>query len=414
LLAGTCQAGGSVGTGHKIRIGIGLTSFHRGGTEQQILELMRRLDGRRFETHLICFRRQGAWLQRAERSATSITEFPLETLRSRQAARQFARLVHWLSSSGIDVLQTCDVYSNIFALPAASVAQVPVRIASRRGIVQPTDTRGLFRLQRMAYRCAHKVVANSQAAADVLVRERLDQRRIVIIPNGIEHLPGMATARGGNVITTVANLRRGKGHDILLHAAADVLAHHPRVLFQIVGDGPLRQPLETLAASLGIDGQVRFLGHRDDVGLVLRQSDLFAFPSFMEAFPNAVMEAMLAGLPVVATRVGGIPELIDDGVTGLLVPPHDAPALAIAIRRLLDDPALGDTLGSAARQCIEERYSFDRMVSAFESLWVEQLTQTQRVPRPAALTPAERRVRTAITEPPAPDNARGTAARAFE
>jgi glycosyltransferase involved in cell wall biosynthesis len=205
-----------------------------------------------------------------------------------------------------------------------------VRIGSRRGIVSPVGVAGLLPLQRAGYAVAHRVVANSAAAAARLRAEYLPSRKIVVIPNGIDLPPAgqRALHTAAPVITTVANLRAGKGHDVLLAAASRILRWFPAARFQLVGDGPLRPALEQQAAALGLGDRVDFLGHRDDVADLLRASDVFAFPSLMEAFPNAVMEAMSHGVPVVASNVGGIPELVTDRRNGLLVPPGDAAALA--------------------------------------------------------------------------------------
>ena len=115
---------------------------------------------------------------------------------------------------------------------------------------------------------------------------------------------------------------------------------------------------------------VKFMGHRDDVPAILTASDLFVLPSESEASPNVVLEAMAAGLPVVASRVGGIPEIVDDGVTGHLVPPSDPDALAAAILDVLDHPNRGAAFGQAGRMRIAREYSFDRMVAQFESLYM--------------------------------------------
>jgi glycosyltransferase involved in cell wall biosynthesis len=133
----------------------------------------------------------------------------------------------------------------------------------------------------------------------------------------------------------------------------------------------MRRPaLERQAHALGIGSQVRFLGHREDVPRVLHESDLFVLPSRSEAFPNGVVEAMAAGLPVVASDVGGIPELVADGRNGVLVPVGDSARLAAALLRLIDEPATAAAMAAEARATIEGGYSFERMVAAFEALYL--------------------------------------------
>ena len=352
-------------------VAIVLTSFDRGGTERQMVELVRRLDRGRYDVHVACFRAEGPWLDDARAAATSFAEFPLGSLRSRLAAAAAARLGRWFRARGVQVVQACDLYANIVSLPAAALARVPVRIGSRRGIVSPRPVKGLLPLQRAAYAVAHRVVANSAAGAARLREEYVPSRKIVVIPNGIDlpAIPARAPRMDAPVITTVANLRPGKGHDVLLEAAATVLRRFPRARFQLVGDGPMRPALQQRAAALGLGDRVEFLGHRDDVADLLRASDAFAFPSLMEAFPNAVMEAMALGLPVVATNVGGIPELIADRRNGVLVSAGDAPALAHGVLELLEHPEVAVALGRTARDTIGTGYSFERMTQAFEGLY---------------------------------------------
>ena len=354
-----------------ISIGIVLTSFDAGGTERQMSELIQRLDRQRFALQVACFRREGAWLAPIEAAGIPITEFPLHSLTSAHALRQLRAFAAWCQQHRLQVLQTCDMYGNIVGLSGAALARVPVRIGSRRGIVSPTGRQSLLALQRLGYAAAHRVVANSAAAAGRLAAEGVRRKKIVIIPNGIDLEPFAAPrpTPGSPVISTVANLRRGKGHDVLLRAAARVLRERSDVRFQLVGDGPLRPQLEGLAAQLGVAGAVSFLGHRPDVAAILRSSTAFAFPSLMEAFPNGVMEAMAAELPVVATGVGGIPELVEHGRNGLLVPAGDDAALAAGLMRVLASPADAARLAGAARLTIEQRYSFTRMVADFEALY---------------------------------------------
>jgi glycosyltransferase involved in cell wall biosynthesis len=354
-----------------------LTSFERGGTERQMTELIRRLDPARFEVHVACFRREGPWLAGVRTHAASVAEFRLGSFKSVVSLHQLIRLSAWFRERRVSVVHACDLYANIAALPAAAIAGVATRIGSRRGIVAPVSTPGLLPLQRLAYAAAHRVVANSAAAATVLRAEGVPVRKVVVIPNGIE-TPGatiatvapVSTARATRrIVTTVANLRTGKGHDVLLDAAVRVRKVRGDASFLLVGDGPLRPALERQAASLGLGDGVRFVGLRDDIDAILRETDVFALPSLMEAFPNALMEAMAAGLPIVATNTGGVPELVTSERTGLLVAPGDPGALACAILRLLADRELAEALGTAAREVVARDYSYDRMVRAFEALY---------------------------------------------
>jgi L-malate glycosyltransferase len=367
-----------------IPIAVVLSSFDPGGTEHQMTELVRRLDPRLFTVHVVSLSGRGALQSRIESAVASITVFKLRSFKSPSTVGQMLRFSGWCRERGIQAVLACDFYANVFALPAAALAEVPVRIGARRDVLMPERTPAQQLLQRLAYQLAHRVVANSTAAVEQLIEEGVADWRIVQIGNGIDlsRYPeddaaarlARAKSTGRRVITTVANLRPGKGHDVLLKAAARVIRRVPDVQFQIVGDGPRRQELEQQAAALRISAQVSFLGHRDDVPAVLAQSDLFAFPSFMEAAPNAVIEAMAAGLPIVATRVGGIPEVIEHEHNGLLVAPGDDRALAAGLLRVIERPELALQVGEAARQTVEARFSFDRMVSEFQELFLAELS----------------------------------------
>lgn len=353
-----------------------MTSFEPGGTERQMIELARRLDPHRWAVHIACFHARGAWFPRVAEVAASVAEFPVTTFRGVSAARHMSDFARWCRTQHIAVVHTTELYSNIFGLPGAALAGVPVRIGSRREI-NPDKTRGQITMQRAAYAFAHKIVANSRAAADRLRFEHVPASKVAVVANGLDferYTPPHPRPTLRKVVV-VANLRQEKGHDVLMDAAPDVLRRYPDAQFEIVGGGPELGTLLARADARGILHAFTFLGHRDDVPARLADGDIFVLPSRSEAFPNAVLEAMATGLPIIASGVGGILELIDEGRTGLLVPAGDARALADRIGRLMNDASFAARLGGAARAEARARYSFDRMVAAFESLYLTELTR---------------------------------------
>jgi glycosyltransferase involved in cell wall biosynthesis len=201
------------------------------------------------------------------------------------------------------------------------------------------------------------------------------RRFIAHIPNGIDvaRFHPLDVTRPLRRLVTVARLRPEKGHDTLLEAAVRIVEVFPDVRLTIVGDGPLRADLEARVAGLGLEGRVRLAGHQEDVAAELREHDVFVLPSRSEAFPNSVIEAMATGLPVVASAVGGIPELVDHGRNGLLVPPGQSGELAEAVIGLLRRPSFARALGRKARVDVLTRYSFDRMVHQFEALYLAEI-----------------------------------------
>jgi len=359
----------------QVSVAVFLTRFEPGGTERQMTELIRRLDRSRFAVHVACFEKRGAWLPRIAERAASIVEFPIRGFAQPATLAALLRFAKWCRRERIEVVQTCDLYANVFGLPAAALAGVPVRIGSRREL-NPDKTPGQIRLQRQAYRCATTVVANSVAARDILLEEGLAAESIAVIPNGVDLgstlLRGFAAKPRRRVIT-VANLRPEKSHETLF-AAADLLASDfPDVEFQIVGDGPRRAELEGLVRAHGLERRVQFLGHREDVAQLLAEADIFVLPSRSEAFPNGAIEAMAAGLPVVASAIGGLLDLIEHGHTGLLFEPGNPAALADALRHLFTDRSIASAIGQRAQTQVRQRYSFERMVQSFEELYVASL-----------------------------------------
>ena len=347
-------------------------------------ELIQRLDRDRFAVHVACFHQDGAWLPRVEACAP-VTAFPIRGFARPATLARAAAFARWCRTRRIAVVQSCDLYANTFALPAAALAGVTLRVGSRREL-NPDKSGGQIVLQRQAYRCAHAIVANSNAAGRQLESEGVPAERIRIIPNGVsvERFSPRAEARPVSTVLTVANLRKEKAHEVLLAAAAQLAPRYRDLRFQIAGDGPRMAELRALADTLNVADRVTFLGHREDVPALLAGADAFVLPSRSEAFPNGAIEAMAAGLPVIASATGGLLDLIDSGRTGVLVPPDDPAALAHAIEDLILSPARAFGLGSAAREEIMRRYSFDRMVRAFEDLYLSQLGMPHGVSSRAA------------------------------
>ena len=368
-----------------VPVALFFSQFLPGGTEGQMSELARRLDRRRFELHVACLHRNGSWMARATEGAASVADFPIRGFARVGTIARMREFASWCRERRIAVLHATDLYANIFALPAALAAGVSVRIANRREI-NPDKSAGLVALQRAAYACAHTIVANSSAARARLRQEGVSERAIAIVPNGIELSAYPVRLRADRLrrIVTVANLRAEKAHETLIDAAALLLADHPDVEFRFAGGGARLHALRAHAERRGVAGRVHFLGHRDDVPALLGDSDIFALTSRSEACPNSVIEAMAAGLPVVATNVGGVAELIDDRRNGVLVRPDDPQAAAAALRELMASPDQAAALGEAARRTVEARFSFDRMVRSFEDLYLDLLHR--RAPRAAPTT----------------------------
>src|SRR5262245_49000561 len=204
-----------------------MTRFEPGGTERQMIELIRRLDPSRWRVHVACFERRGAWLGRVAEAAASIDVFPVTSFRKGSVVRHLRQFAAWCRQRRIAVLHTTELYANIFGLPAAALAGVPVRIGNRREI-NPHRTAAQLALQRAAYACADRVIANSDAAARRLREEYVPAKRIAVVPNGVAvSFRARQSAAAVRRVVCVANLRPEKGHDVLLDAAARVVRTIP-------------------------------------------------------------------------------------------------------------------------------------------------------------------------------------------
>jgi glycosyltransferase involved in cell wall biosynthesis len=207
---------------------------------------------------------------------------------------------------------------------------------------------------------------------------RPDQYRVV--PNGVEleRFTGNGEPRARRILF-VGRLAAQKRPDLAVEIIRRVRADHPDAELWVVGDGPQRADVERLVSSAGLDGAVRLLGGaRRDLPGLLRESACLLLPSDYESCPYAVLEAMAAGVPVVATRVGGVPDLLDDGVEGLLVPARQPEAAAAAVGRILADSKLARTMGEAGRTRARERYSLERMVADTMTVYEELLAAAGR------------------------------------
>jgi glycosyltransferase involved in cell wall biosynthesis len=262
------------------------------------------------------------------------------------------------------------------------------------------------RVQRYACQFADCVLVNAEAVKDWLINEEgYKPANIVVIPNGVDLTRFDGPPSGDRVrhefgfaadaplIVLVSRLTRMKGIEQFLHAAAALKARYPAARFLIAGETSPPNPayekeLKDLAVSLGVADAVVFTGLRSDVPALLRSATVAVMPSLNEALSNVLLESMAAGAPVVATRVGGTPEALLDGSTGLLVPPGDAGAIAAGVSRLLDDRELAARLGGAARSLIADRFSVERMVRSTEQLYAELLARKQRHPRPKEVAAA--------------------------
>ena len=348
----------------------------RGG-ERQVLELMRRQRGRGDDPHLAA-PRGSALLSRAVSEGFPGHAVPMRGAWDVPSALALARLHRLLRP---DVVHWHAARAHALGAIAALLAPGPARVLTRRvdfPVRGSVGSRLLYGLRRDA------TIAISEGVRDALARSGLDPARIRVVRSGIDLTPyaapfdravlraAIGIQEGDFLVLQVAALAPHKSQRDLLAAARAVIDRRPEALVWIAGEGALRDELERQHEKLRLGDRVRLLGFRDDVPDLLRAADLFCVSSYLEGMGTATLDAMAAGLPVVATRVGGIPEIVENGVTGLLVPRRDPAALAEAILTLADQPALRRAMGDRARERVRV-FSADRTEEETRRVYLEAM-----------------------------------------
>lgn len=293
-----------------------------------------------------------------------------------------------LRDLNIAVAHAFDFYTNLTLIPAAKLAGIPVIIGSHRqlgDLLTPIQ----FHAQLAAFRWCDRVVCNSCAAADRLLQAGLPEEKLVVIGNGLSPAafavgPPLLELRPGITrVGMIARMNAGyKNQTGFLRTAARLATKFPGVEFVLVGDGPLRPQLERQVAELGLGDRVRFLGDCRDIPAVLASLDVSVVPSVSESFSNVMLESMAAGVPVVATAVGGNKEL-GSGGRALLVPPNDDEAFAAGLERLLADEKLSREMSASARQFAMEQFGMESVCERYRELYSEVLASkksNRRIP----------------------------------
>jgi glycosyltransferase involved in cell wall biosynthesis len=351
-----------------------------GGSERQLAEIAKALDRDRFEPHVGCFRPGGLRGNELRAAGVPVVSFPVRSFRHPSvltAARQLGRYVR---QHHIQVVHTFDVPSNLFGVPAAKALSKAVVISSQRAHrdLTPGLTR---RLLRLTDRLADGSVVNCDALRRQLINEDgVPADLIHLCYNGVdtdEFFPAEATrpeALNGasTVIGIVCALRPEKDLPTLLHAFANSRKDDPKLKLAIVGSGPSLNELATTAGRLGISDSCVFEPATTHVADWLSAIDVFVLPSRSEALSNSLMEAMACGCAVVASRVGGNGELVDEGRNGLLFESGNVDELSAALRQLIENPAQREQLGAAAARTMREKFSLaksaQRMAEIYTSL----------------------------------------------
>jgi glycosyltransferase involved in cell wall biosynthesis len=352
-----------------------ITELDSGGAQTALLRYLAHHDRSRYQSLVVCLY-NGERIVAQKIRALGIEVIDLGMTRPYRFDALW-RLYRLLRRERPSILHCWLIHANLLGRLVGRLARVPRIITARRNV----EIGGPWRERALRYtrRLDDAVIAVCELARQAEIeRTGATPEKVVTIYNGIDPFPtihpeqltqlrhDLALPEKAPVIICVSRLHPQKGHDYLLAAWSRVTAVYPQAHLLIVGDGERRSQLEQLAAG---QPQIQFTGQRNDVPQLLALSDLFVLPSLWEGLPNVVLEAMAAGLPVVATAVGGTPELVIDGETGLLVPPRDPTALAQAALTLLNDLELARQMGENGRQRVTTQFTIQQTAAQTESLY---------------------------------------------
>jgi L-malate glycosyltransferase len=349
-----------------------------GGSERQLTETAKALHACGWRVHAGCFHDTGIRARELREAGIPLVRFHVRSFASMSAARGLAEFARYVSQHRIDLTHAFDAPLTIFSTFAGRLSGRRAVLSSQR-CYRDLFSSGIQRALRVTDKLVDGVVVNCEAIRRHMTEdEGMAPERVHVCYNGIDtqvFRPASREARAGSmdpgavVIGTVAVLRPEKGLPTLMEAFARVRRQHANARLLVVGSGPLRQPLEDSARSLGVADSVSFEPATADVAAWLNRIDVFVLPSLSEALSNSLMEAMACGVAPVASSVGGNPELVRDGETGLLFPPGDAEALADRLGSLVADEALRSRFAAAAASFIANGMTVEKAATRMASIY---------------------------------------------
>ncbi len=361
-----------------------ITDLHIGGTEKILYELVTRIDRTKFNSLVCGLKSCGYYAEKIENKGIPVIVFNvangISLLKNFQAIFNLYKIMR---KEKIDLVHTFLFRANFIGRIAARLVGVPIVISSIR-VMEEEKKYHLF-LERITSFLSDKFIVNSEALKNfVSEKMKITPEKIEIVYNGIDfmNLPKINSIIKKNelgynkneiLIGTVGRLHKQKGIEYFIEAIKIItqlpITHYPSPNFLIIGDGPERKNLESLICNLELNDKVKLLGWRTDVLEIISVLDIFVLSSLWEGTPNVVLEALAYNKPVVATRVGGVPEIIEEGVTGLLVKPANAQALADAILWVLENPEKARKMAEKGKEKVEKIFPIHRMVKETEEVY---------------------------------------------
>ena len=363
----------------KIRILYVIDKLACAGTQRQLIELLRHIDRKKYEPAVCCLLFEGEWAWKVRELGIPIHVLGLRKIYGLKALYKLFMLIRLIRRGRYDIVHNWLFAANVFGTLAAKLARVKVVINSRRqaGYWNENPNRLVWRFVNKSSDC---VIANSENVRSFIAsNEGVDEDEILVIHNGLVITPRrpkfgklnreLSIPNDAIIICIVANLTAVKGHLDLIRAFEKVAATCDIAHLVCVGDGLLRTCLEREVRARGLDSTIHFIGQRQDVEEILANVDIGVMVSLSEGLPNAILEYMMAGIPVAATAVGGVTDIIRHDENGFLVSPGDTDALSETLTRLCESKQLRKELGAAGRKDVEKRFNSSRMVKKYEDVY---------------------------------------------
>jgi glycosyltransferase involved in cell wall biosynthesis len=366
------------------RIAFCITDLDAGGAERALVQIVTRIDRSRFEPFVFCISGEGELARPLREAGVAVVCLGAQKQQGVSVVWRLSRLLAKLRPT---ILQTFLFHANIAGRLAGTAARVPIIVSG----IRVAEKRGSLRLwidRATDWMVSRHVCVSQDVAAFSAARGGLPIGKLEVIPNGVDarvyaeatraDLGEFGIPAGSRTILFVGRLDPQKGPFVLMAAARELLPRHNDLHVLLVGDGPLAENLGKWVAKEHLADRIHFAGRRSDVPSLLRAAEIFVLPSLWEGLPNVVLEAMAAGVPVVASQVEGISDLLTDDRTGLIVPANAAPELIEAIERLLADPQHAHQMGHSAQQHVQAEFAWDEVVGKYAALYRGLLAKTDR------------------------------------
>jgi glycosyltransferase involved in cell wall biosynthesis len=373
----------------KIRLVCFVGELGLGGSERQLYLLLKHIDRDLFDCHVLVFNPSPYFVFNDALMAIGVHvwQMPSDCQGVPPRIRYIYNLLRKIKP---DIVHSWTAHDNPYAGLVGRLVGTPVCLGSLRGSLSSPGFQGLPLPYRfLSLYSVSKLVVNCETIAKELIAKHYPVSKVAVIPNCVEFPPVDLTAPdlsslgihdGHQVVGIVGNLRKVKNHLMFVQGMAQVLSSYPHVRGLIVGQPVSDEPerwheIASTIRKIGLDGRVMLAGFRPDVPALMQRLTVFCLTSMIEGMPNTILEAMAAACPVVATRVGGVPELVKDGVNGILVEPDDIHDFARAVKYLLENPELAKRMGLAGRDIAVREFGCDRVAQQFTDLYCEMLTQ---------------------------------------